>query len=87
MTTSTNTRTISKRVDVIAAFAAVTDEDTFVWRGLDLLITREGASRTVTFPDADTIFGVLTYDDRLHTIINLVRDLDFLAAAIADDAS
>lgn len=76
---------ISKRTDLITAFTAVIDHDVFSWRGLDLEVTREGASRTVTFPDTDTDFGVLTYDDRLHTIIELIRDLEFIAEAANDE--
>ncbi|WIB65676.1 hypothetical protein [Curtobacterium sp. MCBD17_040] len=78
--------TISKRIELLTALNEVTPaaDLTVVYRGLELRVVCEGRSRTVTFPDADTDFGVLTYSDRFHTVLDVVRNLEFLAAAWAD---
>lgn len=76
---------ITKRVQLLAALADVLPDITtaFTYRGLDIEVTCEGQSRTVTFPDEDTDFGVLTYGPRFTSVLNTARDLEWLAAAWA----
>jgi hypothetical protein len=77
--------TTTKRVELLTLLADVLPFTTteFTYRGLDIKVTSEGLSRTVTFPDADTDFGVLTYGPRFDTVLNTARDLEWLAAAWA----
>ncbi len=74
---------ITKRVQLLAALADVLPGAPveFTYRGLDIEVVCEGQSRTVTFPDEDTDFGVLTYGPRFNTVLNTARDLEWLAAA------
>ena len=76
---------ISKRVQLLTTLADVLPESSveFNYRGLDIKVVCEGLSRTVTFPDEDTDFGILTYGPRFNTVLNAARDLEWLAAAWA----
>jgi hypothetical protein len=76
---------ITKRVQLLSALADVLPDTTveYTYRGLAIEVTCEGLSRTVTFPDEDADFGILTYGPRFNTVLNTARDLEWLAAAWA----
>lgn len=76
---------ITKRVQLLTALSEVLPDTVaeFTFRGLDIKVVCEGSSRTVTFPDPDTDFGVLTYGPRFATVLDTARDLEWLAAAWA----